>query len=202
MFNVIYFSKAPKDPCGKMLLARCYNLGERASDYSTGERPSGLTFAFTLRPDAVTPQRGSPNHPQPPPATSSSPTSPRPLLDFLQIWTSKMTVLSGTCLLCCPHIQLTALSTRSLSYSRRFPPPPSTYKALTHMLLGSPVCLPFLSSFIPSDQPTCFASPALPAARMILGAMSPAPSTRRAPPPGTLTGVVSVWAVLSRKPGM
>lgn len=149
----------------------------------------------------MTLQRGSPNHPQPPPATSS-PTSPRPLLDFPQTRTSKMTVPSGTCLLCCPHIQLIALSTRSLCYSRRFPPPPSTYKALTHMLLGSPVCQPFLSSFIPSDQPTCCASPALPAARMILGAMSPAPSTRRAPPPGKLTGVVSVWAVLSRKPGM
>lgn len=114
MFNVIYFSKAPKDSCGKMLLARCYNLGKRASDYSTGERPSCLTFAFTLRPDAVTPQRGSPNHPQPPPTTSSSPTSPRPLLDFLQTWTSKMTVPSGTCLLCCPHIRLIALSTRPL----------------------------------------------------------------------------------------
>lgn len=198
MFNVMCFYKAPRDSCGKMLLARCYNLGKRASDYSTGERPSCLTFTFPLRPDAVTPQRGSSNAPQPPPTTSSSPTSPRPLLDFLH--NPDMDIQNDSPL-CSPHIQLIAHSTHSLSYSRRFPLLPSTYKALTHTLLGSPVRQPFLSSFIPSDQPTCFASPALPAARMILGAMSPAPFTLRAPPPGKLTGVVSIWAISSRKPG-
>lgn len=128
MFNVMCFYKAPRDSCGKMLLARCYNLGKRASDYSTGERPSCLTFTFPLRPDAVTPQRGSSNAPQPPPTTSSSPTSPRPLLDFLH--NPDMDIQNDSPL-CSPHIQLIAHSTHSLSYSRRFPLLPSTYKALS-----------------------------------------------------------------------